>query len=80
MGGEVDLDVAERQPGGAVAVAQALLAAQVGAHPRQQLGHAEGLLDVVVGAGVERAHLVALLGAGREHQHRHVRSGAQARG
>jgi hypothetical protein len=76
--GQVDLDVAERHAGGAVGVAQALLPAPVGAHPRQQLGHAERLLDVVVGAGVERAHLVALFGTGREHQHRHVRSCAQA--
>ena len=44
----------------------------------QQLLGAERLGDVVVGAGVERAHLVAFGAARREHQDRHARRLAHA--
>ena len=46
--------------------------AQRHAHARQQLAHAEGLGHVVVGAGVERGDLVALLAARGEHDDRHL--------
>ena len=42
--------------------------AQQGAHPGQQLGEAEGLADVVVGARVEADDEVDLVGAGGEHE------------
>lgn len=48
-------------------------AAQGGAQPGGQLGDAEGLGDVVVGATVQRLHLLGLAGADREHDHRHRR-------
>ena len=52
---------------------------QRGADARQQFLGAERLRDVVVGAGVERAHLVAFGAARRQHQDRHARaSGAPA--
>ena len=41
-------------------------------HARQQLVHAEGLRQVVVGAGVERRDLVVLAAAGRDHDDRHA--------
>ena len=44
--------------------------AQRHAHARQQFRHAERLGEVVVGAGVERVDLVALLSARREHDDR----------
>jgi len=43
------------------------LAPQHGAHARQQLPGREGLGEVVVGAGIEPAHLVRLLGARGQH-------------
>jgi hypothetical protein len=43
------------------------------AHPRQQLAHAEGLGQVIVGAGVERGDLVAFLALGRQHHDRRGR-------
>src|SRR5262245_50219941 len=45
-------------------------------HPGQELAHAEWLGDVIVGAGVERLDLGALLGARRQHEDRHRRPGA----
>ena len=39
-------------------------------HPGEQLGEAEGLGDVVVGAGVEADHDVGLFAAGGEHDDR----------
>jgi hypothetical protein len=47
-------------------------AAQERLHALQQLQHAEGLGDVVVGAQPEPQHLVGLLVARRQDQHRHV--------
>src|SRR5687768_887251 len=52
--------------------------AQSGAHAREQLADAEWLGDVVVGAGVERLDLRALLDARREHHDRHRRPLADA--
>ena len=50
-----------------------------GAHPRQQLAHLERLQDVVVGAAVDAAYLLAPAAAGGEHQHRdHHAAGAPA--
>jgi len=49
--------------------------------PGQQLGQAEGLGDVVVGAGVEPDHQVHLVGPGRQDQDRNgaaVRADAPA--
>src|SRR5207237_1541162 len=45
--------------------------AQRRAHARQELPHAEGLGDVVVGAGIERLDLGALLVARGKHDDRH---------
>jgi hypothetical protein len=42
-------------------------AANRGAQPGQQLVHAEGFGDVVVGAGVERRDLVTGVGTRRQH-------------
>ena len=47
-------------------------AAQHGADARHQLGGRERLGDIVVGAGVEPAHPVALLAARRQHDDRQV--------
>jgi len=47
------------------------------AHPRQQLAHAERLAHVIVGAGVERGHLVGFLSSRREHEDGHLRPLAQ---
>jgi hypothetical protein len=46
-------------------------AAEDGAETGDQLADAEGLGDVVVGAGVEAADLVDLLGAGGQHDDGH---------
>ena len=48
-------------------------APHVGPHASQEFGDAKRLFDVVVGAGVERAHLVLLLGTGREDDDRQLR-------
>jgi hypothetical protein len=48
-------------------------AAQGGAQTGGQLGDAEGLGDVVVGAAVQRLDLLRLAGADRQHDHRHRR-------
>ena len=53
-------------------------AAQGGAQPGQQLVHAERLGQVVVGAEVERGHLVGLRLPDREHDDRHRRPSPQA--
>ena len=42
-------------------------AAQHGAQPRQQLGHREGLGQIVVGAGIQAADAVGFLAARRQH-------------
>jgi hypothetical protein len=49
------------------------LAAEDGVDARDQLGDRERLGDVVVGAGVEAADLVGLLGLGGEDDDRHRR-------
>ena len=53
-------------------------AAQQGADPGEQLAALEGLDQVVVGAAVEAVDAVLGLGAGGQHQDRHVAVGAQA--
>ncbi len=40
--------------------------------PREQLGHRERLLDVVVSSEIERLDLRLVLAPGREHDDRHV--------
>ncbi len=55
-----------------------LVAAHRRAGASEQLLHAEGLRDVVVGPGVERRDLVGLRLAHREHDHRHVAERADA--
>src|ERR1700730_10442497 len=54
--------------------------AQRGPEAREQLVHAEGLGDVVVGAGVERGDLHGFGVAGGEHDDRHVAPPAQRSG
>ena len=49
-----------------------------GAHPSEQLLHAERLGDVVVGSEVERLHLVRAADAGREHDNRGLGVSADA--
>ena len=44
-----------------------------GADARQQLGGAKGLDQIVVGAVIQRLHLVVLVVAGGYHHHRQVR-------
>jgi hypothetical protein len=50
--------------------AAAAAPAQQGADPCAQFANAEGLGQVVVGAGVERVDLVVFLGTGRENEYR----------
>ena len=50
----------------------AALASQIGTHPGQQLADPKGFGQVVIGTGVERGDFVVLVGARRQHQHRHV--------
>ena len=47
------------------------VAPEHGPHARQELGHAEGLGDVVLGAELEAHHLVHLRAARGEHRDRH---------
>ena len=68
-GGEVDRERVGRDLGPAGRRPQPALGRP---EPRQQLVHAERLRDVVVGAGVERPHLVGLLIARRQHEDRHA--------
>ena len=49
-----------------------LAAAQHGAHPQDQLAHAEWFGDVVVGPDLEADHAVDLVGAGADHHHRQI--------
>jgi hypothetical protein len=68
--GHVELDDAE-----AVGLGTGLAAAataQRGANAGDDLGHREGLGDVVVGAQGEAEHLVALLVLGRKDDHRRI--------
>mmetsp|Transcript_15321 Transcript_15321/g.36556 ORF Transcript_15321/g.36556 Transcript_15321/m.36556 type:complete len:272 (-) Transcript_15321:132-947(-) len=51
--------------------------AQLHPHPGQQLGHTEGLDQIVIGAGVERLDLALFTVAGRQHQHRGLRPAAK---
>ncbi|MCY1366417.1 hypothetical protein D9M69_533120 [compost metagenome] len=78
--GAVQFDVAEAEHGLGgrfVAVAaHGAWPAQVGAHAGEQFAGAEGLGEVVVGAGVECGDLVGFVGAGREHDDRHLRPAA----
>jgi len=53
-------------------------AAEVGAHARQQFVHAEGLGDIVVGAGVEGFNFLPLLVAHRQNNNWNLRDGANA--
>ena len=46
--------------------------AQHRTHPREKLGEAEGLGDVIVGSGVEADDHVDLLGSGGEYEYRKV--------
>ena len=50
-------------------------AAQQGVHAGDELHHAEGLGQVVVGASIQAAHLVVFRALGREHHHRHMLGG-----
>ncbi len=52
-------------------------AAQRGAHPGQQLVHAERLGHVVVGAGIQSGHFLGLFGTGGQHDDRDGRPAAQ---
>ena len=56
-----------------------LAAAERGVHARDELAHAEGLGEVVVGADLERVHLVVLAAARGDHDdRRHDALGASA--
>src|SRR5262249_32644442 len=79
---EVDLALAELVAGGRgrrrrlLVLLVGALAAEVSAHARDELAHAEGLRDVVVGAELEAEDLVALVRARREEDHRGAVSAA----
>ena len=65
---EVDRHAAEREHRTA-RFGRLLMAPHRDPHPRHQFADAEGLGEVVVGAGVERGDLVGLTDAGREYDH-----------
>ena len=72
-GHRVEDDIADA--GDALAACrQAAVAPHVGAYPGQELGDAKRFLDVVVGAGIEGAHLVLFFRARREHEDGHPRT------
>ena len=73
---QVDPHVAELEHRRRVGCAAAR-AAQVRADPRHQLRDAGRLGQVVVGAGIERAHLVGLVAARRQHDDGSLRPGPQ---
>ena len=62
-----------KSPASMAAVGAFRRPAQVGPHARQQFLNAEWLGHVVVGAGIERLDLGALVITHREHQHRRWR-------
>ena len=64
---------------GSIGVRRRGAAPDRGPQPGQELVHAEGLGDVVVGAGVERLDLVRGVGARRQHDDRRGQPAAQAR-
>ena len=66
-----------RSPTSSEAAAAGRPPAQQRPDPRQQLAALEGLHQVVVGAAVEAVDPVLGLGAGGQHQDRHVAVGAQ---
>jgi hypothetical protein len=59
---QVDLDIADLQ--GRLRALAFETMAQCDAQARQQFADAEGLLDIVVGAGIERVDLLGLAVAG----------------
>jgi hypothetical protein len=76
-GGRIDVHVADRDRGGRGRRAgRGRGPAQHGADARDQLGHAERLHQVVVGAELESDHTVGLLAAGGQHDDRHLRGRA----
>ena len=77
---EVDLHVAEHDGRRLRARAAIARRRSARARAREQLGDAERLRQVVVGAGVERLDLVVLLGACREHDDRQRRRTRAGRG
>ncbi|CAM5389245.1 hypothetical protein SALBM217S_09875 [Streptomyces griseoloalbus] len=78
---QVRLDVDPDAVGGGLRGGLGGAAAEQGADPGEEFGEAEGLGDVVVGAGVQADQGAHLVGAGRQHQDRHgVALGAEAAG
>src|SRR5262245_21893162 len=73
---QIDLEVAHPDPGVAILAA----AAQDSPHAGEQLLGPEGLGDVVVCPGVERAHLLMLIADRRQHDDRHLAPAADLRG
>ena len=66
----IDLEALDRDRARAQRHRRDLAAAERGVHARHQLAHAEGLGQVVVGADLERVHLVVLAAARRDHDDR----------
>src|SRR5580658_2815606 len=66
MSGTIDAEHAEQQHFAAPGLLGAG-SAQDGLHAKQELAHAEGLYDVVVGAELETEHSVDFLALGRQH-------------
>jgi hypothetical protein len=75
LGGQVDNQVAERDPGQVLGGSRA---PDRRPHPGQQFLHAERLRDIVIGAGVERFHLVHAVGPAGQHDDRGLGPAAQA--
>jgi len=77
VGGRVDLPASDDRSGG-LAQNRAFVATQLRPEPGQQLAHHERLGHVVIGAGVERADLVAGVGpAGQHDDDRRLAAAAQ---
>lgn len=54
------------------ALGRTIRTAQQRVHPRDEFHHAEGLRQIVIGAGVESHHFVELGAFGREHHDGHI--------
>jgi hypothetical protein len=75
--GQVNLPASDDHPEGLAIDYVALVAAQRRAEPGQELAHRERLGHVVVGAGIERADLVAGAGPAGQHDDRRPVPAAQ---
>ena len=75
-GAKIDLDVVEKDMLRS-GIRGKRRTAQRGANARQQLGHAEGLGDEIVGSGIEGTHLILLAVANGQHDDGDFRGGPE---